>query len=83
MLEHVGCRVLQVFIFTEHVEVSLGVFVKNDAVIEVNCVLLSLFSLAFPNLAFFLLVPSLAYARVNHLGELSVVSVELGVVEDA
>lgn len=53
MLEDVSGGVLQVLILTEHVEVPLRVFVKDDAVVEVDRVLLPFAFLAFADLAFF------------------------------
>ena len=82
MLENVSCSILQVFIFTDDVQVALGVLVENYTVSKVDRVFLSFGFLAFSaaELAFFL---PLANALVDHLRELGVVSVEFRVVEDS
>ena len=83
MLENVSCGILQVFIFTDDVEVALGVLVENDTFSKVDCVFLSFGLLALSSTAELALFLALADALVDHLRELSVVCIELGVVEDA
>ena len=80
MLEGVGGRINEVFIFTEHTEVALGILVEAYAVLEIDCVL-SFSTFSSPSFALFFSGDPLADILIDQLCELGVVSADLALVQ--
>ena len=78
VLEGVRGRINEVFIFTEHTEVTLRILVEADAILEVDCVLgFTTFSSSF---AFFFSSDTLTDILIDQLSKLGVVSADLALV---
>ena len=79
VLEGVRGRINEVFVFTEHAEVTLGVLVEADTILEVDCVLG--FTATSPRFALFFSGDTLTDILIDELGELSVVSAGLALIQ--
>jgi len=67
MLKDVGCGVSKVFIFTDYIKITFRIFVEDDALLKVDCVLFS-FEFFGPPHCFTLIniVLALTNALVDH-----------------